>query len=71
MGEKSLEFERQCKLYFKVKHAITFNSWTSGLISAVGAIGTEPGDELIVILGPWLLVPRQFFTGMLFQFLQI
>ncbi len=52
-GKKVLEFESQCKLYFKVKHAITFNSWTSGLISAVGAIGTEPGDEIIV--SPWTM----------------
>lgn len=31
-GPKVLEFERACEKYFDVKHAITVNSWTSGLI---------------------------------------
>lgn len=47
-GSKVQEFERKCEAYFGVKHAITVNSWTSGLIAAVGAIGIEPGDEVIV-----------------------
>ena len=47
------EFERQCEDYFGVKHAVTVNSWTSGLIAAVGAIGIEPGDEVIVT--PWTM----------------
>ena len=47
-GPKVQEFERQCEQYFGVKHAITVNSWTSGLIAAIGAIGIEPGDEIIV-----------------------
>ena len=47
-GPKVREFERKCEAYFGIKHAITVNSWTSGLIAAVGAIGTEPGDEVIV-----------------------
>jgi dTDP-4-amino-4,6-dideoxygalactose transaminase len=47
-GPKVREFERKCENYFGVKHAITVNSWTSGLIAAVGAIGIEPGDEVIV-----------------------
>jgi dTDP-4-amino-4,6-dideoxygalactose transaminase len=34
--------------FFKVKHAISVNSWTSGLIAAVGALGLDPGDEVIV-----------------------
>lgn len=50
-GSKVQEFERQCEAYFGVKHAVTVNSWTSGLIAAVGAIGIEPGDEVIVT--PW------------------
>ena len=37
--------------YFKVKHAITVNSWTSGLVCAVGALDVNPGDEIIVT--PW------------------
>ncbi len=52
-GPKVREFERQCAEYFRVKHAITVNSWTSGLIAAVGAIGIEPGDEVIVT--PWTM----------------
>jgi len=52
-GPKVLEFERACEKYFNVKHAITVNSWTSGLIAAVGAIGIEPGDEIIVT--PWTM----------------
>jgi perosamine synthetase len=47
-GPKVQQFERDCEKYFGVKHAITVNSWTSGLIAAVGAIGIEPGDEIIV-----------------------
>lgn len=47
-GPKVQEFERKCEAYFGVKHAITVNSWTSGLIAAVGAVGIEPGDEVIV-----------------------
>lgn len=52
-GPKVQEFERQCAKYFDVKHAVTVNSWTSGLIAAVGAIGIEPGDEVIVT--PWTM----------------
>lgn len=52
-GVKVQEFERQCEAYFGVKHAVTVNSWTSGLIAAVGAIGIEPGDEVIVT--PWTM----------------
>lgn len=52
-GSKVQEFERQCERYFGVKHAVTFNSWTSGLVAAVGAVGIEPGDEVIV--SPWTM----------------
>ena len=52
-GPKVQEFERQCETYFGVKHVVTVNSWTSGLIAAVGAIGVEPGDEIIVT--PWTM----------------
>lgn len=52
-GSKVKEFEEKCKEYFNVNHAITVNSWTSGLIAAVGAIGIEPGDEIIVT--PWTM----------------
>lgn len=52
-GPKVQEFERACEDYFGVKHAVTVNSWTSGLIAAVGALNIEPGDEIIVT--PWTM----------------
>lgn len=52
-GPKVREFEKNCQQYFGVKHAITVNSATSGLITAVGALGIEPGDEVIV--SPWTM----------------
>ena len=52
-GPKVQEFERAWEKHYGVKHAITVNSWTSGLIAAVGAIGIEPGDEIIV--SPWTM----------------
>lgn len=52
-GPKVQEFERACERYFGVKHVVTVNSWTSGLVCAVGAIGIEPGDEVIV--PPWTM----------------
>ena len=52
-GPKVKEFEKAAQKYFGVKHAIVVNSCTSGLIAAVGAIGIEPGDEVIV--SPWTM----------------
>lgn len=52
-GPKVLEFEQAWKDYFGVQYAITMNSATSGLIAAVGAVGIEPGDEVIV--SPWTM----------------
>ena len=52
-GPKVKEFEKAWAKYFGVKYAITVNSWTSGLVAAVGAIGIEPGDEIIVT--PWTM----------------
>jgi perosamine synthetase len=52
-GPRVREFERQAAEYFGVKHAVAVNSWTSGLIAAIGAIGLEPGDE--VITTPWTM----------------
>jgi dTDP-4-amino-4,6-dideoxygalactose transaminase len=45
--------ESQAAEYFGVSYAIAVNSWTSGLIAAVGAIGIEPGDEIITT--PWTM----------------
>ena len=52
-GDNVQLFERRAAEYFGVKHAVTVNSWTSGLICALGAIGIEPGDEVIVT--PWTM----------------
>lgn len=52
-GPKVRAFEAQAAGYFGVKHAVVVNSWTSGLVAAVGAIGLEPGDE--VITTPWTM----------------
>ncbi len=52
-GPEVQKFEKKVKSYFGVKHAISVNSWTSGLIAAVGSIGLEPGDE--VITTPWTM----------------
>jgi perosamine synthetase len=47
-GEKVKEFERKWAKNYGYKHAISVNSWTTGLMTAVGAIGVGPGDEVIV-----------------------
>ena len=52
-GKKVKEFEKMAAEYFGVNYAVTVNSWTSGLIAAVGSIGIEPGDEVIVT--PWTM----------------
>ncbi len=52
-GPKVQEFEKMAAEYFGVKHAISVNSWTSGLTAAVGALDIEPGDEIIV--SPWTM----------------
>lgn len=53
-GGKNVKlFEEDWAAYFGVKHAITVNSWTSGLVAMVGAIGISPGDEVIV--PPWTM----------------
>ena len=47
-GTQVRALEEEMQQYFGVKHAISVNSWTSGLIAAVGALALEPGDEVIV-----------------------
>ena len=47
-GPEVQNLEKEWAEYFSVKHAIAVNSCTSGLYCAVGAIGTEPGEEIIV-----------------------
>jgi perosamine synthetase len=52
-GETVQEFEQAWARHFRVRHAVSVNSNTSGLVAAVGAIGVEPGDEVIVT--PWTM----------------
>jgi len=52
-GTKVQEFEKRWAEYFRTPHALAVNSATSGLICAVGALGIEPGDEVIV--SPWTM----------------
>jgi len=47
-GSEVQALEREWESFFNVKHAISVNSATSGLYAAVGALGIEPGDEVIV-----------------------
>jgi perosamine synthetase len=47
-GPKVQEFERKWADQYGFRHAISVNSWTTGLMTAVGAIGIGPGDEVIV-----------------------
>ncbi len=47
-GTEVQAFEAEWASHFNVKHAISVNSATSALFAAVGAVGVEPGDEVIV-----------------------
>lgn len=47
-GPEVRALENEWAEYFGVKHAMAVNSATSGLYCAVGAVGTEPGEEIIV-----------------------
>lgn len=46
-GKKVRAFERKWAETFGYKHVITTNSWTTGLMTCVGAAGIGPGDEVI------------------------
>ena len=52
-GPKVQAFEKAWSERFGVRHAVSVNSATSGLIAAVGATGAGPGDEIIV--PPWTM----------------
>jgi len=47
-GPEVRRFENAWSEQFGFKHAISVNSATTGLMTAVGAVGVEPGDEVIV-----------------------
>lgn len=46
-GEKVRAFEDKWATAFGYKHVISTNSWTTGLMTCVGAAGIGPGDEVI------------------------
>jgi perosamine synthetase len=46
-GKEVKSFENLWASSYNFKHAISVNSWTTGLQVAVGAVGIEPGDEVI------------------------
>jgi dTDP-4-amino-4,6-dideoxygalactose transaminase len=47
-GPQVQALEKEWAEFFDVRHAIAVNSATSALYCAVGAIGTEPFDEIII-----------------------
>ena len=52
-GQEVKSFEGQFAEKFNVDHAVSVNSWTSGLWIALGALELEPGSE--VITSPWTM----------------
>ncbi len=47
------KLENYLKRFYRVKHVVSVNSWTSGLICAVGSLDINPGDEIITT--PWTM----------------
>ncbi len=47
-GKYVKALEKAFEKKYNVKYALAVNSWTSGLICAVGALDIEPGDEIIL-----------------------
>jgi dTDP-4-amino-4,6-dideoxygalactose transaminase len=52
-GPEVRRFESAFSDLFQVQYSVSVNSWTSGLWAAVGALGLEPGSE--VITSPWTM----------------
>ncbi len=48
-GKYVRDLETQWAEYHEVKHAVSFNSASSGLVAALGALEVGPGDEVLVI----------------------
>lgn len=46
-GPKVQQLETDWSKFYNVEHSVTMNSATSALYAAVGAVGIEPGDEVI------------------------
>ncbi len=47
-GPQVRELEAEWSAYFGASHSVSFNSLTSGLFAAIGAVRIGPGDEVIV-----------------------
>ncbi|TGL52964.1 DegT/DnrJ/EryC1/StrS family aminotransferase [Leptospira meyeri] len=52
-GKKVKEFESNWSKEFGIEYSVSVNSATSGLIAALGAVGVEPFDEVLV--SPWTM----------------
>ena len=52
-GKYVQKFEKNLTKFYNTKHAITVNSWTSGLVAIFGSLDLKKGDE--VILPPWTM----------------
>jgi perosamine synthetase len=52
-GPSVRKLETDWSQQFKSNYAVTFNSWTSGLMAAVAALGLKKGSEVIVT--PWTM----------------
>jgi dTDP-4-amino-4,6-dideoxygalactose transaminase len=52
-GNRIQKLEELWSEEFSVEHSITFNSWTSGLMAGVAALGIPKGEEVIVT--PWTM----------------
>lgn len=52
-GPRVRALEAKAADIFGVEHCLAVNSWTSGLVCAIGALGLKPGDE--VITSPWTM----------------
>ncbi len=46
-GPQVRAFESAWADQYGFRHAVSVNSWTSGLVAALGAVGVGPGDEVI------------------------
>ncbi|CAK0744048.1 DegT/DnrJ/EryC1/StrS family aminotransferase [Gammaproteobacteria bacterium] len=46
-GPQVRAFEAAWADKYHFRHSISVNSWTSGLVAALGAVGISPGDEVI------------------------
>ena len=52
-GKFVKKFEKDLCKFYNSKYAVTFNSWTSGLVAIFGSLDLKKGDE--VILSPWTM----------------